>query len=364
VLISSGVWEHCIALVSRNLPEKNSSMRMMKAAVLRDFQKGIQIEEIPVPIPKPNQVLVRILASGLCQTDLHAIKGTWEKKPLLPLIPGHEGAGVVESVGAKVSGILPGQKVLIPWVGRTCHTCHSCESGFENLCEKQMNTGYVLPGTHAEYAVADYRHVILIPEEMDSVQAAPLACAGITAYQAIQTAANLRKDAVLITGVGGVGHLAVQYAKNVFSKVYALDTSEAHIKMAADLGAESYDVNEWSHMEVRSMVDAAIVCVGNAHALQESFRAVRNGGTLVVLGLGKESLLTLPWFETVTRAVKVIGSYVGPMASLQKVIQLHQNKNVRVNTQVMRLNEITDALDILATGKNQSARMVLVPSGS
>jgi len=339
-------------------------MRMMKAAVLRDFQKGIQIEEIPVPIPKPNQVLVRILASGLCQTDLHAIKGTWEKKPLLPLIPGHEGAGVVESVGAKVSGILPGQKVLIPWVGRTCHTCHSCESGFENLCEKQMNTGYVLPGTHAEYAVADYRHVILIPEEMDSVQAAPLACAGITAYQAIQTAANLRKDAVLITGVGGVGHLAVQYAKNVFSKVYALDTSEAHIKMAADLGAESYDVNEWSHMEVRSMVDAAIVCVGNAQALQESFRAVRNGGTLVVLGLGKESLLTLPWFETVTRAVKVIGSYVGPMASLQKVIQLHQNKNVRVNTQVMRLNEITDALDILATGKNQSARMVLVPSGS
>lgn len=364
MLISSGVWEHCIALVSRNLPEKNSSMRMMKAAVLRDFQKGIQIEEIPVPIPKPNQVLVRILASGLCQTDLHAIKGTWEKKPLLPLIPGHEGAGVVESVGAKVSGILPGQKVLIPWVGRTCHTCHSCESGFENLCEKQMNTGYVLPGTHAEYAVADYRHVILIPEEMDSVQAAPLACAGITAYQAIQTAANLRKDAVLITGVGGVGHLAVQYAKNVFSKVYALDTSEAHIKMAADLGAESYDVNEWSHMEVRSMVDAAIVCVGNAQALQESFRAVRNGGTLVVLGLGKESLLTLPWFETVTRAVKVIGSYVGPMASLQKVIQLHQNKNVRVNTQVMRLNEITDALDILATGKNQSARMVLVPSGS
>jgi len=206
--------------------------------------------------------------------------------------------------------------------------------------------------------------VILIPEEMDSVQAAPLACAGITAYQAIQTAANSRKDAVLITGVGGVGHLAVQYAKNVFSKVYALDTSEAHIKMAADLGAESYDVNEWSHMEVRSMVDAAIVCVGNAQALQESFRAVRNGGTLVVLGLGKESLLTLPWFETVTRAVKVIGSYVGPMASLQKVIQLHQNKNVRVNTQVMRLNEITDALDILATGKNQSARMVLVPSGS
>lgn len=364
MLISSGVWEHCIALVSRNLPEKNSSMRMMKAAVLRDFQKGIQIEEIPVPIPKPNQVLVRILASGLCQTDLHAIKGTWEKKPLLPLIPGHEGAGVVESVGAKVSGILPGQKVLIPWVGRTCHTCHSCESGFENLCEKQMNTGYVLPGTHAEYAVADYRHVILIPEEMDSVQAAPLACAGITAYQAIQTAANLRKDAVLITGVGGVGHLAVQYAKNVFSKVYALDTSEAHIKMAADLGAESYDVNEWSHMEVRSMVDAAIVCVGNAQALQESFRAVRNGGTLVVLGLGKESLLTLPWFETVTRAVKVIGSYVGPMASLQKVIQLHQNKNVRVNTQVMRLDEITDALDILAAGKNQSARMVLVPSGS
>lgn len=364
MLISSGVWEHCIALVSRNLPEKNSSMRMMKAAVLRDFQKGIQIEEIPVPIPKPNQVLVRILASGLCQTDLHAIKGTWEKKPLLPLIPGHEGAGVVESVGAKVSGILPGQKVLIPWVGRTCHTCHSCESGFENLCEKQMNTGYVLPGTHAEYAVADYRHVILIPEEMDSVQAAPLACAGLTAYQAIQTAANARKNAVLITGVGGVGHLAVQYAKNVFSKVYALDTSEAHIKMAADLGAESYDVNEWSHMEVRSMVDAAIVCVGNAQALQESFRAVRNGGTLVVLGLGKESLLTLPWFETVTRAVKVIGSYVGPMASLQKVIQLHQNKNVRVNTQVMRLNEITDALDILATGKNQSARMVLVPSGS
>lgn len=364
MLISSGVWERCIALVSRNLPEKNSSMRMMKAAVLRNFQTGIQIEEIPVPIPKPNQVLVRILASGLCQTDLHAVRGTWEKKPLLPLIPGHEGAGVVESVGAKVSGILPGQKVLIPWVGRTCHACHSCESGFENLCEKQMNTGYVLPGTHAEYTVADYRHLVLFPEEMDPVQAAPLACAGLTAYQAIQTVANARKDSVLITGVGGVGHLAVQYAKNVFSKVYALDTSEAHIKMAADLGAESYDINQWRDKEVRSLVDAAIVCVGNSQALQESFRAVRNGGTLVVLGLGKESLLSLPWFETVTRAVKVIGSYVGPRDSLRKVIQIHHNEKIKVNTQVMRLDEITDALDILAAGKNQSARMVLVPSGS
>lgn len=339
-------------------------MRMMKAAVLRDFQKGIQIEEIPVPIPRPNQVLVRILASGVCQTDLHAVKGTWEKKPQLPLVPGHEGAGVVELVGAKVVGILPGQRVLIPWIGRTCHSCHSCESGLENLCEKQMNTGYVLPGTHAEYTVADFRHVALLPGEIDPVQAAPLACAGLTAYQAVQTVANTRKDAVLITGVGGVGHLAVQYAKSVFSKVYALDASQAHVEMAAGLGAESYDIDQWRAMEVRSLVDAAIVCVGNGQAFQDSFRAVRNGGSLVVLGLGRESLLSLPWFETVTRAVRVIGGYVGPMDSLKKVIQVHQNENIRVNTQVMRLDEIGDALNILAAGKNQSGRIVLVPSGS
>ena len=130
-------------------------MRTMRAAVLRDFTLGIQLEDMPIPEPKPNQVLVRILASGICHTDLHAINGSWDRKPILPLIPGHEGVGVIEALGSKVTGFTLDQKVLIPWVGRTCRTCSFCFNGIENYCEKQFNTGYIIPGTHAEYTAAD-----------------------------------------------------------------------------------------------------------------------------------------------------------------------------------------------------------------
>lgn len=336
-------------------------MRMMKAAVLRAHDRGIEIEELPIPSPKPHQVLVRILASGLCQTDLHAIRGTWEKKPVLPLIPGHEGVGVIEEVGSKVTSLKMSQKILIPWIGKTCRSCSPCVAGRENYCEKQMNTGYVLPGTHAEYTVADARHVVELPEGMNPVLAAPLACAGLTAFEAVKSAAANGRESLLVTGVGGVGHLALQYAKAIFAKVFALDESPVRVVEANALGAESFTTSQWREMQVRSKVDAAVVCVADENALLESFRAIRNGGTLVLVGLGKPKNLVLPWFGTVTRGIRVIGAYVGPITSLREVVEIHHEGKAHVEAESRPLKAISQALEDLASGANLRPRIVLVP---
>ena len=185
----------------------------MKAAVVTGFRAPLEVQELPIPTPGPNQVLVRIETSGICHTDIHAAHGDWPVKPTLPFIPGHEGIGLVEAIGPGETGRQIGERVAIPWLGWACGRCDYCVSGWETLCERQVNTGYSVNGGYAEYVVADGRYVVPVPEGVTPFDAAPLTCAGVTTYKAVKVAGVRAAERVAIFGVGGLGHLALQYAR-------------------------------------------------------------------------------------------------------------------------------------------------------
>src|ERR1022692_41387 len=195
----------------------------MKAAVVTDFNSPLEIQNLPIPEPGPGQVLVRIETSGLCHTDIHAAHGDWPVKPTPPFIPGHEGIGVIEKLGAGVSTRAVGDRVAIAWLGYACGECRYCIGGWETLCEKQQNSGYSVNGTFAEYAVAPAAFATPVPETISSRDAAPLTCAGVTSYKAVKDPRCAPADAVAVFGVGGLGHLALQYARIAGAFVIGVD---------------------------------------------------------------------------------------------------------------------------------------------
>ena len=213
----------------------------MKAAVVTGFTQPLEIQDRPVPTPGRGEVLVRIEASGLCHTDIHAAHGDWPVKPTPPFVPGHEGVGIIETLGDGVTHRVVGERVALPWLGHACGHCTYCISGWETLCESQQNTGYSIDGSFAEYAVADADYVVTVPDGVEPRDAAPLACAGVTTYKAVKVAHVQPTEKVAIFGIGGLGHLAVQYAAIVGGTVIAVDVDDAKLDLARDLGADARD---------------------------------------------------------------------------------------------------------------------------
>lgn len=190
----------------------------MRIAEVTAFGSPATVQERPIPHPGHGQVLVRLEACGLCHTDIHAMRGDWPVKPTLPLVPGHEGVGIIEELGEGVTTRTVGQRVAMPWLGHACGDCRYCVDGRENLCERQYNNGYAVAGGYGEYMLADARFATPVPDEVTPVDAAPLTCASVTTYAAIKNAHVTPGETVTIFGVGGLGHLAVQYARLVGAK--------------------------------------------------------------------------------------------------------------------------------------------------
>ena len=195
----------------------------MRAAVVTRFRSPLELRQVPVPAPQAGQVLVRVHACGVCHTDLHAAHGDWPDKPALPRIPGHEAVGEVVQLGAGVDELEVGDRVGVPWLHRACGRCEQCLSGWETLCDKQVRTGYDVDGGFAEYVCADAKFVAHLPDGLDYLHAAPLICAGLTVYKGLMMADADPGDWVVILGVGGLGHLAVQYANAMGYQVIATD---------------------------------------------------------------------------------------------------------------------------------------------
>ena len=191
---------------------KPTAAKTMYAAVVHDFERPLVLEEVAKPVAGPGEIVVRVEASGLCHTDIHAAHGDWPIKPTPPFTPGHEGVGIVEQVGSGVTEVVLGDRVAIPWLGYACGTCDYCVSGWETLCLEQKNMGYSLDGSFADYVKAYGRYVVKVPDGVDPVDAAPLTCAGVTTYKAVKVAGTRPSDLVAVFGVGGLGHLAIQYA--------------------------------------------------------------------------------------------------------------------------------------------------------
>ena len=333
----------------------------MKAAIVKDFERPLELEDVPVPNPGHGQVLVKLEASGLCHTDIHAADGDWPVKSPLPLIPGHEGVGVVERLGAGVTNLQEGDRVAVPWLGWACGACELCVSGRETLCSQARYTGFIVNGCFAEYAVAEAAFVGRVPGTVDPFDAAPLACAGVTTYKAVKASGARPSDLVAVFGIGGLGHLAVQYAQLAGATVVAVDRQDARLTLAEKLGA-TYTVNSTGQDPAEAVqalggADVAIVTASATEPYQQAFGSLRRGGTIVALGAPKDNTMHLPIFQTIVQEIRVIGSFVGTRADLAETFELHASGRTAVMRETRPLDQVNEAMAEVEQGRVE-ARLV------
>jgi alcohol dehydrogenase, propanol-preferring len=266
-----------------------AAARMYRAAVVHEFGGPLSVEQVPAPALAPGQIRVRVEASGLCHTDIHAAHGDWPVKPSPPFIPGHEGVGRVIELGPGVTEVALGDRVAMPWLGYACGTCDHCVSGWETLCLEQENMGYSIDGGFGEEAVAFARYVVKVPDGVDSFDAAPLTCAGVTTYKAVKVAGTRSSDLVAVFGVGGLGHMAIQYAAIAGGRVIAVDLFDEKLELARELGAE-FTVNAAKEDPIEAIqrlggADQAIALAVSPKAFEQAYGSLRRGGTLVFVAL-------------------------------------------------------------------------------
>jgi propanol-preferring alcohol dehydrogenase len=336
----------------------------MVAARVTGFAEPLALEEVPKPKAGRGEVVVRIEASGLCHTDIHAAHGDWPVKPVTPFTPGHEGVGIVEEVGPDVSEVAVGDRVALPWLGYACGTCEYCVSGWETLCREQRNMGYSMDGGFADYAKAYGRYVVEVPEGVDPVDAAPLTCAGVTTYKAIKVAGTRPSDIVAVFGIGGLGHLALQYASIAGGRVVAVDVTDEKLELAKELGAE-WTVNAAEDDPAEAIqklggADQAIALAVSPASFEQAYRSLRRGGTLVFVALPAENRIELPIFETVLNGITIVGSIVGTRVDLREVFELHAAGKTRVIRETRPLAAVNEAIADVEAGR-VPARIVFTP---
>jgi propanol-preferring alcohol dehydrogenase len=299
-------------------------MRTMKAAVVHAFGQPLQIEEVAVPEVPAGQVLVKVVASGVCHTDLHAADGDWPVKPSLPFIPGHEGVGFVAAVGAGVKNIREGDRVGVPWLHTACGHCEHCITGWETLCDTQQMTGYTVNGGYAEYVLADPGYVGHLPANVGFSEIAPVLCAGVTVYKGLKVLDCKPGDWVAISGIGGLGHLAVQYAKAMGFHVIAVDIDTAKLQLAQRLGAEMVinaalqDPAQEVQRALRGAHGVLVTAVSRS-AFAQGLGMLHKRGTMSLVGLPPGDF-ALPIFDMVLNAKTVRGSIVGTRMDLQEAL--------------------------------------------
>ena len=330
-------------------------MTTMRAAVVPALGGKLEIRELPVPEPGRGQVLVRMLASGLCHTDIHAARGDWPVKPNPPFVPGHEGVGVIEKAGPGATLHRVGDRVAIAWLGSACGHCRYCVSGRETLCQSQTNSGYSVNGAWAEYAVAADSHVVAVPDQVSSIDAAPLTCAGVTTFKAVKVSGIQPGETAVVHGVGGLGHLAVQYARTFGARVIAVDVEDAKLDLARELGAD-HVVNARTTDPVAAVrdlggADVAIALAAAPRSFEQAFSSLRRGGRLVCVALPADGELTVPIFDTVLGGLSIIGSIVGTRQDLADVFALHAAGRTKVVAEARPLDDVNLCIEEVLAGK-------------
>ncbi|RUQ28471.1 alcohol dehydrogenase AdhP [Peribacillus cavernae] len=327
----------------------------MKAAVVNGFNQELEIKEVPIPELAYGEILVKIKACGVCHTDLHAANGDWPVKPKLPLIPGHEGVGIIEKVAEGVTSLKVGDRVGIPWLYSACGECEYCLTGRETLCPDQLNAGYSIDGGYAEYCKAPANYVVKVPEGLDFAEVSPIFCAGVTTYKALKVSEAKPGDWVAIYGIGGLGHVALQYAKAMGFNVIAVDIQDDKLELAKELGAD-ITVNGLKNDPAQDIFDkvggvqAAISVAVTQKAFEQAYSSVKRGGTLVVVGLPNADL-PIPIFNTVLNGVTVKGSIVGTRKDLQEAVEFAAQGKVRTNIETQPLDNINEVLHRLEKGQ-------------
>jgi len=334
----------------------------MKAAVVHGFHEPLAIEELPIPTPGAGQVLVRVIASGVCHTDVHAADGDWPIKPQLPFVPGHEGVGYIAALGSGVTSLKEGDRVGVPWLHSACGTCDYCLTGWETLCPQQQNTGYSVDGGYAEYVLAPAAYVGRLPDRLDFIAAAPILCAGVTTYKGLKETATRPGEWVVISGVGGLGHVAIQYARAMGLHVAAVDVADEKLTLARELGAEiavnAQQVDPAD--ELQRLIGGAhgvLITAVSPSAFQQGIGMLRRGGTCALIGLPPGEF-PVPIFDIVLKRLTIRGSIVGTRKDLQEALQFAAEGKVRATIETQPLEAINTVLDRLRRGTVQG-RVVL-----
>lgn len=337
--------------------------KTMRAAVVHEFGKPLVIENVPLPTPGPGEVLVKVAACGVCHTDLHAADGDWPVKPKPPFIPGHEAVGTVVALGPGVTELAEGDSVGVAWLHDTCMRCEYCETGWETLCEHQHNTGYSCDGGFAEYVIAAAPFVGRIPDGVDMAEIAPILCAGVTTYKGLKETEARPGEWVAISGIGGLGHVAIQYAKAMGLKVVAIDIAPEKLALAEAAGAD-LAVDARSPDAVRQILEktsggahGVLVTAVSPPAFSQALHIVRRKGTVSLVGLPPGEFPT-PIFDVVLKRITVRGSIVGTRRDLDEALAFAAEGKVKAEIHKAPIEEINTIFELLKAGKIEG-RMVL-----
>ena len=344
----------------------------MHAAVVTGFGKPLEFQEWDVPTPGPGQILVKTEACGVCHTDLHAAHGDWPLKPKPPFIPGHEGIGRVVAVGAGVDrmkgAVKEGDRVGVPWLFSACGHCEHCLSAWETVCGEAEFGGYTRNGGFAEYILADPNYVAHIPDGLTPRAAAPLICAGITTYKGLKVADVRPGEWVVISGAGGLGHLAIQYAKAMGLQVCAVDIDDGKLAHATELGADlivnatAEDAVEAVRKGTNGGAHGVLITAPSLGAFKQGVAMARKRGTCVLVGLPPGEF-PVPLFDVVANCITIRGSFVGTREDMVEALAFAAEGKVHADIEMQPLSAINTVLDRLAHGDVPS-RVVLEFAGA
>ncbi len=329
----------------------------MKAAVLRELGQPLTIEARDLPSIGPGEVLIEVVACGVCHSDLHIAGGEWDLlKPItrLPLVPGHEVTGRVAAIGEGVDSLAVGDRVGVPWLHYTCGVCDYCLAGRETLCLRQQITGVTVDGGYAEYLKAPASHVARLPENLDFVEAAPMLCAALTVFNAFRKSGIRPGEKMAIYGIGGLGHLAVQLAREQGVEVIAVDVADEKLELARECGA-SHLINATTGQPGREIkkigggAHVVMVTAGSRRAYEMALRSLRRGGTLSIVGMAPEPV-DLSTVAMVSGEYRIVASAVGTREELHEVLRLAGEGRLRCHSEVHQLDEINDLFGRMRAG--------------
>jgi propanol-preferring alcohol dehydrogenase len=330
--------------------------KKMHAAVVRQFGKPLVLEEWDIPKVGAGQILVKTEACGVCHTDLHAASGDWPLKPKPPFIPGHEAIGIVVDVGAGVKIVREGDRVGVPWLYSACGHCEYCLSAWETVCGEAQFGGYTKNGGFAEYVLADPDYVAHIPKGLDPKEAAPIICAGITTYKGIKETEARPGEWIAISGCGGLGHLAIQYAKAMGLHVCAVDIDDGKLALAKSLGADltvnarTGDPGEVLQKAIGGGAHGVLITAPSLPAFKQGIGMTRKRGTCVLVGLPPGEFPT-PLFDVVANCITVRGSFVGTRQDMAECLDFAAEGKVKADIELQPLSAINTVFERLEKGQ-------------
>lgn len=335
----------------------------MKAAVVSSINPGkVEIVDREVPTIGPGQALVDVEYCGVCHTDLHVVKGDFGEVP--GRVPGHEGIGIVKEIANDVTSLKVGDRVSIAWFYQGCGTCEYCLTGRETFCRSVKNAGFSVDGAMAQQCIVQADYAVKVPAGLDPAQASSITCAGVTCYKAIKVADIKPGQWIAIFGCGGLGNLAIQYAKHVFNaKVIAIDINDDKLELSKEVGADLVcnpltdgDAGAWIQDKVGG-AHAAVVTAVSKVAFNQAVNSVRAASKVVAVGLPPETM-DLEIVKTVLDGIQIVGSLVGTRKDLEEAFQFGAEGKVVPIVETRCLHEINDIFEEMEAGKI-NGRMVI-----